>query len=151
MGWKCTKDESIEELKRKLSSSKEMVERAKKSREQLRELYSERSKEKMGTGRVTVADQEEFNRLREEYFRMVVQAGKLEEMLGELKQKVVSANTTVARLQKDLQATTGGWQWQQGSPWQVGVPYGSKAGRSGGGERDRYGRHVSRGKGGQYR
>ena len=82
----------------------------------------------------------------------MVEAGKLEEKMGELKQEVVEANKSVYRLQKELQMTTGGWQGQQGNPWQEGVPYGSKSGRAVGGERDRFGRHVEeRGGGGQYR
>eukprot|EP00092_Neocalanus_flemingeri_P026369 GFUD01028585.1.p1 GENE.GFUD01028585.1~~GFUD01028585.1.p1 ORF type:complete len:274 (+),score=136.09 GFUD01028585.1:57-878(+) len=137
-----------DELRRELAESRQKVEGAKVAREQLRELYSERIKNKVTTGRV--ASKEEFNRLREDYFRSVVQAGQLEERLGELKQEVVAANTSVARLQKELQAATGGWQGQQGNPWQVGVPYGSKAGRAVSGERDRYGRPVGRERGGQY-
>ena len=74
--------------------------------------------------------------------RSVVQAGKLEEKMGELKQEVVEANKSVNRLQKELQMTTGSWQGQQVNPWQVGVPSGSKSGRAVGGERDRFGRQV---------
>ena len=74
--------------------------------------------------------------------RSVVQAGKLEEKMGELKQEVVEANKSVNRLHKELQMTMGGWQGQQVNPWQVGVPSGSKSGRAVGGERDRFGRQV---------
>ena len=72
--------------------------------------------------------------------RSVVQAGKLEVKMGELKQEVVEAN--VNRLQKELQMGTD--CWQQGNLWQVGVPYGSKCGRAlVGGEKDRFGRQVA--------
>ena len=88
--------------------------------------------------------------LKEEYFRLVnvdnkeivyptlainrsvVQAGKLEEKMGEPKQ-VLEGNKSVNR----LQMTMGDWQGQQGNTWQVGVPYGPKCGRAVGGERDR--------------
>ena len=56
-----------EELQGELMESREKVERAKVAREQLRELYRERSKNKVGTGRE--ASKEEFDRLKEEYFR----------------------------------------------------------------------------------
>merc|ERR1719318_1229768 len=95
-----------EELREELCESREKVERAKVAREQLRELYMERNRGKVGTGRE--ASKEEFTRLKEEYFRSVVEAGKLEEKMGELKQEVVEANKSVNRLQKELQMTTGG-------------------------------------------
>ena len=87
------------------------------------------------------------------YDRALVQAGQLDEQMRELKQEVHEANRSVARLQNELQMTTGGWQGQHGNPWQVGVPYGSKAGRVASGERDRYGRQVGErgGEGGEYR
>ena len=58
-----------QELERELAESREMVERAKVAREQLRELYDERRKNKKKDGRE--ASKEEFNRLREEYFKLV--------------------------------------------------------------------------------
>ena len=79
-------------------------------------------------------------------YRMVLKAGQLDEQQGELKQEVVAANITVARLQMDLMSLTGGRQGKPANPWQVGVPYGSKVGRVGGGERDRYGRPIGDGK-----
>ena len=69
----------------------------------------------------------------------MVQAGQLDEKLGDLKQEVMAANQTVAKLQKELQATTG---QQSNNPWGVGVPYGSKAARDVGVARDKYGRPV---------
>ena len=77
---------------------------------------------------------------------MVVKAGQLEEKQGELKHEVVALNTSVARLQMDLMSLTGGRHGKPANPWQVGVPYGSKAGRNIGGERDRYGRPFGEGK-----
>ena len=56
-----------EELREALCESREKVERAKVAREQLRQLYVERNREKVGTGRE--ANKEEFTRLKEEYFR----------------------------------------------------------------------------------
>merc|ERR1712086_700131 len=93
----------------------------------------------------TVANEEEFKRMKKEYFGMVLKAGQLDEQQGELKQEVVAANITVARLQMDLMSLTGGRQGKPANPWQVGVPYGSKVGRVGGGERDRYGRPIGDG------
>ena len=78
-------------------------------------------------------------------FRMVLKAGQLDEQQGEVKQELVAANTTVARFQMELMSLTGGRQGKPANPWQVGVPYGSKAGRMGGGERDRYGRPIGDG------
>ena len=124
------------------------MERAKIVRKQLRELYEERNRVKVGTGRER--SKEEFTSLKEEYFRLVnvdnkeivyptltinrsvvVQAGKLEEQMGEPKQEVLEANKSVNM----LQMTMGDWQGQQGDTWQVVVPYGSKCGRAVGGER----------------
>ena len=68
----------------------------------------------------------------------MVQTGKLEVNMGELKQEVVEANKSVNR----LQMSTG--CWQQGNLWQVLVPRGSKCGRAlDCGERDRFGRQVA--------
>ena len=54
------------DLEKELAASKLLVERAKRSRDQLREYYAERRKEKVETG--AVASQEEFDRLKKEYF-----------------------------------------------------------------------------------
>ena len=54
------------DLEKELTSSKKLVERAKRSRDQLREYYVERRKEKVETG--AVASQEEFDRMKKEYF-----------------------------------------------------------------------------------
>jgi hypothetical protein len=105
-----------------LSDSRKKVERSKIVRKQLRELYEERNRLKVGTGRE--GSKEEFTRLKEKYFRLVnvdnkeivyptltinrsvVQAGKLEEKMGEPKQEVLEANKSVNR----LQMTMGDWQ-----------------------------------------
>merc|ERR1712013_575911 len=108
--------------------------------EQLRQLYREKEIAKEEKGFVK-ASKEEFARMKEEYFRDVVEAGKLEEKMRDLKHEVREANKSVLRLQQDLQIVTGRYQENQ-NPWQVGAPYGSTAGRSVGTERDRYGRIV---------
>ena len=63
--------------------------------------------------------------------RSVVQAGKLEEKMGELKQEVVEANKSVNSLQKELQMSLAG---AAGKPLALGVPYGSKCERDLSGE-----------------
>ena len=101
-----------------MSDSRKKVERSKIVRKQLRELYEERNRLKVGTGRE--GSKEEFTRLKEEYFRLenvdnkkivypslainrsVVQAGKLEEKMGEPKQEVLEANKSVNRLQMTM-------------------------------------------------
>ena len=52
-----------------MSDSRKKVERAKIVRKQLRELYEERNRLKVGTGRE--GSKEEFTRLKEKYFRLV--------------------------------------------------------------------------------
>ena len=83
--------------------------------------------------------------MKKEYFEMVLKAGQLEEKQGEVKHAVYTLNTSVAKLQMELMSLTGGRHGKPANPWQVGVPYGSKAGRNGGGERDRYGRPMGMG------
>jgi len=129
-----------DELRAELFSCRQKLENAKLAKEQLRQLYREKEIAKEEKGFVK-ASKEEFERMKEEYFRDVVEAGKLEEKMRDLKHEVREANKSVLRLQQDLQIVTGRYQENQ-NPWQVGVPYGSTAGRSVGTERDRYGRIV---------
>jgi len=126
-----------EELRAELARSREKFENAKSAKEQLRALYKERNESRDKKGMVK-ASQEEFKRMKEEYFRAVVKAGKLEERQRELKHEVRESNKNVAKLQKELQWTTG--VQENHNPWMVGVPYGSKATKSMGMERDRFGR-----------
>ena len=72
---------------------------------------------------------------------MVLTAGQAEEKRREKQQEVKAANNTVAKLQEDLRMLTGEGVGNQ-NMWQLGVPYGSKAGRFGGPERDRFGRPI---------
>ena len=67
---------------------------------------------------------------------MVLKAGQLEEKAAELKHEVYTINTSVAKLQMELMSMTGGRHGKPANPWQVGVPYGSKATRTTGGGRD---------------
>ena len=61
------KSSRVEELEKELVESRAMVQRAKVAKEQLRELYKERSQNKKVSGKE--ATREEFVRMREEYFR----------------------------------------------------------------------------------
>ena len=61
------KSSRVEELEKELVESRAMVQRAKVAKEQLRELYKERSQNKKVSGKD--ATREEFVRMREEYFR----------------------------------------------------------------------------------
>ena len=54
------------DLEKELQESKALVERAKRSKEQLKEYYAERKMEKMKIG--TVASSEEYERMKKEYF-----------------------------------------------------------------------------------
>jgi len=130
-----------EELRAELFSSYEKLENAKAAKEQLRLLYRQKETDRAEKGCVK-ASKEEFERMKEEYFGKVVEAGQLEEKMKELKHEVREANKSVANLRQDVQIVTGRYQEPQ-NPWVgVGVPYGSTAGRSVGSERDRYGRVV---------
>ena len=55
------------ELRAELAESREKVDNAKASKEQLKELYMERNRDKVRTG--AVASKEEFTRMKEEYFK----------------------------------------------------------------------------------
>jgi len=138
-----------EELRAELLSSYQKLENAKRAKEQLRKLYKEKETGRGEKGCVK-ASQEEFERMKEEYFGKVVEVGQLEEKMKELKHEVREANKSVAKLKQDVQMATGRYQEPQ-NPWQVGVPYGSTAGRSVGTERDRYGRVVEERGGGDQR
>merc|ERR1719369_389097 len=128
-----------EQLRKEVAASKKLAERAKKSKNQLKELYDQRKRERVEKGRE--ATKELFNSMKEEYFRNVLRVGQLEDQIRDLKPQVLSAKNSVANLQRELQNIKG-FQGQKGNPWQVGVPYGSKAGRSGNLERDKYGRPI---------
>ena len=54
------------DLEKELASSKLLVERAKRSKDQLREYYAERNRKKEEVK--TVANEEEFERMKKEYF-----------------------------------------------------------------------------------
>ena len=54
------------ELEKELQENKALVERAKRSKDQLKEYYAERKKERMKSG--TIASPEEFEKTKKEYF-----------------------------------------------------------------------------------
>merc|ERR1712179_358023 len=120
-----------EELRAELLSSYQKLENAKRAKEQLRKMYREKEIGRGEKGCVK-ASQEEFERMKE------------------VKHEVREANKSVAKLKQDVQMATGRYQESQ-NPWQLGVPYGSTAGRSVGIERDRYGRVVEERGGGDQR
>ena len=55
------------ELRAELAESREKVDNAKAAKEQLRDLYNERNRDKVETG--MVASKEEFTRMKNEYFK----------------------------------------------------------------------------------
>ena len=54
------------ELEKELQENKALVERAKRSKDQLKEYYAERNKERRKIG--TIASPEEFEKMKKEYF-----------------------------------------------------------------------------------
>ena len=136
----CRDDEKRQQLEKELEESRALVENAKRSKVMLTEYYEKRNKERASSG--IVASEEMFKKMKEEYFEMVVTAGKLDEKQRELRHEVRAANSANAKLQMELADETGGRYGKACNPWQVGVPYGSKAGRSNYGQRDKFGRPV---------
>ena len=73
----CSEQTQLEE---ELKSSGELVARAERAREQLRELYQERDRSR----ELKDASRETYQRLKKEYFQLVFEAGQVREAASEL-------------------------------------------------------------------
>ena len=86
------------QLEEELKSSGELVARAERAREQLRELYQERDKSK----ELKDASMDTYQRMKKEYFQLVFEAGQVREAASELSKEARNANTSAARVQAEL-------------------------------------------------
>ena len=91
----CSEQTQLEE---ELKSSGELVARAERAREQLRELYQERDRSR----ELKDASRETYQRLKKEYFQLVFEAGQVREAASELSKEARDANTSAARVQAEL-------------------------------------------------
>ena len=91
----CSEQTHMEE---ELKRSKELVARAERAREQLRELYKERDRSR----ELKDASRETYQRLKKEYFQLVFEAGQVREAASELSKEARDANTSAARVQAEL-------------------------------------------------
>merc|ERR1719431_864764 len=99
------------ELEKLVDDKRGELERTKQARDQLKELYSGEDQE---------AYKKEFEELKKTYFKLIVEAGEMEQRLSELHGELNQAKVAVGNLQRKLYSF--GVQPEGTSQWSVGVP-----------------------------